>query len=134
MGFFKRSQVKEEPARPVPESKHNDVSAAMKHVAVNDPASKPPPSKRQWKKTMKEVRKMDIKTYESKKLDRSIRMDSLLAQSYYHRQGKRPSLTSQSAYTPSSSPSISPLKEAAKVGWGTVSIGATKSFFRSPKK
>lgn len=129
MGFFKRSQVKEEPVRHIAEAKNTVTNGA-----VNDSSSKPPPTKRQWKKTMKEARKADIKAYESKKLDRSIRMDSLIAQSNSHRQGQRPSLTAPGAYSPSVSPSISPLKEAAKVGWGTVSIGVTRSFFGSSKK
>ena len=130
MGFFKRSQVKEEPARHIPEAKNTVTNAP-----VNESASKLPQTTRQWRKTMKEAKKTDVKVYESKKLDRSIRMDSLLAQGNYHRQGQRPSLRSQeSAYSPSVSPTISPLKEVAKVGWGTLSIGASRSFFGSSNK
>jgi hypothetical protein len=129
MGFFKRSQVKEEPARHIPEAKN-----AVMNAAVNESESKLPQTTRQWKKTMKEAKKIDNKAYESKKLDRSIRMDSLLAQSNYHRQGQRPSLKPQRPYSPNVSPTISPLKKVAKVGWGTVSIGATRSLFGSSKK
>ena len=133
MGLINKSRVKEEPATPVPVRKPGDLDKVAGRVAARESSAKPPTAS-QWKRIKKQEKKMDLKNYESKKLERSNRMDSLLAQSSYHKQGHRPALESQQAYSPNGSRSNSLLKEATKVGWATASIAATKTFFGFSKR